>query len=133
MAIGAFANASRVLANEPGPLQAAFPVEGRPAREYLAGVERSMLLRLLHWKPLRGHAPSCRELHLAMPEQGHALLVDMPCTAIAAVPDHLLECLSLHPSTRCLRCACLGFTNTSPASRTSAAPYVCLVIAALWP
>jgi hypothetical protein len=37
LAIGAFANASRVLANEQPPPEKLFPVEGRPAKEYLAG------------------------------------------------------------------------------------------------
>ena len=54
MAIGAFANASRVLANEPGPPQAAFPVEGRPAHEYLAGVKRT-----LHLCPSTGAHACC--------------------------------------------------------------------------
>jgi len=37
LAIGAFANVSRVLANEAQPPAALFPVEGRPAQEYLNG------------------------------------------------------------------------------------------------
>jgi hypothetical protein len=39
LAIGALARASRVLANEPDqPPKKLFPVEGRPAADYLAGV-----------------------------------------------------------------------------------------------
>ncbi len=44
LAIGAFANASRVLANEPQPSTPLFPVEGRPAKDYLTGAS---LLRCL--------------------------------------------------------------------------------------
>jgi hypothetical protein len=49
MAIGAFANAGRVLASSPA--QRLFPVEGSPAREYLAGAHPGPWARLCRSMP----------------------------------------------------------------------------------
>lgn len=58
LAIGAFANASRILASEAQPPAALFPVEGRPAHEYLNG-DKPLLISLPDGLPW--HSSACRK------------------------------------------------------------------------
>ena len=56
LAISAFANASRILASERAQTQPQFPVEGRPAGDYLQAAQKVLLAYTSY---TRGHCALC--------------------------------------------------------------------------